>query len=145
MPGSDGRQESLSRRDFHSFSFLVSRLNQASPFVARCVFGKCFWNVNYVHTTSEKCFILFFYFLLCCWLNPPTTSACTHGGALTLSRTHGRVINCTNYTGGRKHRFYLALSGYPTFGTILSGCRRFQIKRNIPIESWIMRNWRRLV
>ena len=61
------------------------------------------------------------------------------------TRTHARVINCTNYTGGRKHRFYLALSMYLTFGTIFSGYRGFRIKRNIPIESWIMRNWRRLV
>ena len=61
------------------------------------------------------------------------------------TRTPARVIHCTNnYPWGRKHCFFIALSGYPTFGTIFSGCRGFQIKWNMPIESWILRNWRRL-
>ena len=70
------------------------------------------------------------------------THARTHGRthalrthARTHTRTDTRLIDCTNYTGGRKHCFYIALFGYPTLGTIFSGCRGVQMKRNVPMES----------
>ena len=84
-----------------------------------------------------------FVFYLSCSCSRHCIHPRTH--ARTHTWTHARVIHCTNSPGGRKHCFFIALNGCPTFGTIFSGCRGFHIKWNISIESWIMRNWCRLV
>ena len=99
----------------------------------RKVFSEC---QVCAHTEPEMFYFYFLFFVVLLFKSFNRTWRCTHAS------THARTLPCTH---GRTHTyfialitwegncFYIALSGYPTFGTIFLGCRGFHIKLNIPL------------